>query len=197
MVYKSIGCNMQWLWDYLNESVDVTQLTDRQMVCLWVSELEQMIYRNIIKEIAVQEITEFPQTLHCDVSDIDRLIVNGMEYERASPAALVDEYVYYTFFEDAGEGKVNRLYIKPEPFMIDAKLYTKWTPDIKTAEGETFSDNTIYLPDEWIKIVTAYCKAMIYKEVNEFVLSNNYLSEYNAYLEDFVIFVQNNDSSIY
>ncbi len=181
------------LGELIRASTDIIPAVDDTLFYLWITEVEQLIYKNFISDTKL--ITEpldyeiISQTECHHIDDIQRLNINGVEYSHGSAESIVKDHIYYAIVKN------DECIIKISPvpnYIATYELYVRWVPPAKASLNDV-----IYLPDEWLKILISYCKAMIYKEASEVILYNNHMEDYNAYLADFVQYLQNQHKEIY
>ena len=173
--------------DMVNESIDISDNIGDSSFILWVNEVEQLLYSDIIKEHTVFKgnvaLPYVPAGFRFE--DIHKLYINGIECAKATAGTVFEDTFFKTSVNIDGE-VAEAIDIYPNySGDVQIKVIYFARPTVKTAETDT-----IKLPIEWLKIVLSYCKSMAYKEYNEFNAANNWIAEYNAYAKDFSVWIE-------
>ncbi len=180
------GKSVKDVIDMIKSSLDIEGSISDDLFLFWVNEVEQLLYSEMIREYGIIEVedAEFPYNLPSEIrfEDIYRLYIDDIEYEKATPNSIF-ECTFYKIWDT--ENKCDVVYVVPATdFPSKLKIIYIKRPPIKTEVNEK-----VMLPIEWLKIIISYCKSMAYKEYNDFIMANNWIAEYNAYVQDFQVWI--------
>lgn len=199
----------------LKNEIDAALPIPNSDYVLWLNELEQLVYTEIIKEehyhvfenlTASENLPTFTFELSdiatdsniqnsvlfgdiCGIynNDIQLIRVNN-EHERVK--------FKYSYWYDNNSDKVC-IYI-PNKNRRSTKTFVYYyiRPALKKVDGsDNISDGNVMLPIEFVSLAKAKLRAEAYKVVNEGGYAANWLSEYNYGLENFKLWIENKKNS--
>ena len=183
------GLKASELIEQIKGEADISPDIPDALYVLWINELEQLLYTELIKEQGKIEVTDFSG----HVIEIDSLATpageNSIRFEDiytvfADQTQLIKSTVTSgiifpnTYYKISGSLGIQ---LENDPEVIKIIYFVK--PELKTEDNIGALD--IMLPLEFIDLVKAKLRGEAYKIANEDTLAAKWINDYNVLLETF------------
>ena len=186
--------------DIQNEA-DIAPDIQPESFLSWLNSLEQLLYRDVIKEqnvFVVEKVSNSDVADGIDIESVTKLINEGTE----SPVRFEDIHaVYYgdiqliksttasgVIFLDTYYKAGNRLMLNPaDKELKKLKVVYFARPELKNESN--MSEKHVMLPVEFIDLAKAKLRGEAYKIANEGELAATWLNDYNVLLEAFKVWI--------
>ena len=167
-----------------------------------INSVEQLLYSEIIREIkgvdcssivsadGIIDLSQIPVgdgEDHVKCSDVTRILLsNGSVFTDLirldADEAKINGYKYFYTLHSPDKISVNNDYINYTVFYVIR-------PKPKTVTGNFFIPDRIYLPDEFIPLLSARIRGELCKLIGDDNQAAKWLNDYNTYLDDFTLFI--------
>lgn len=192
------GVTVSELIESINAEADISYDIPDESYILWLNSLEQLLYREVIKEQ-----NEHPFNINGAEFNGVLSLVNVNENENEDDIRFEDIHAVYsddtqliksslasgvlfpdTYYKISGGVGLNLINTKPNKI----KIVYFVRPAIKKAENKK-SDH-VMLPLEFLDLAKAKLRGEAYKIANEDILAAKWLNDYNILLETFKAWVE-------
>ena len=202
MMYRS-GITAREMINSVKSETDIVVPISDLRLCSYINAVEQILYTDIIQDMRKVDVTPTDNNTinisgiaHPDTEsgiryeDIIKVIADG---EELMPVTVISSEAILTnrYWED-GDNIRYDYYEGTTPEKIEI-IYTA-RPRLKSTS--TMEDE-ICIPNEFTELVASRLRGEMYKLANNDALSKKWLDTYNAYLEDFKLWVAVKKERIY
>ncbi len=184
------------LVDEIISEADVWPDIPKERYYEWIDEAEQLLYSEIIKELAV---TDFKASvLSGGTLDFSQITTEKREKDTDQPrysdihAVYADETQLIrselndaNIFPDCYTVRNGKLFCNTEKNPDSYYFYYYLRPSLKRDKPET----TIKLPPEWVCIIRSKLRGEAYKLMNEDVTAAKWINDYNVLVEQFKVYM--------
>lgn len=199
------GITAKSLIEMVQSEADISIAIPDQSWLNWINEVEQMLYTEVIKELKVftltaptspidiEDITPSTGEGQAIFEDIVMITADGRAIQKATVISSLrfNKSVWYksgtaigfTLASNATAASVKIIYcVRPELKVLVAGT----PPTLPTAK--------IALPPEFVELMACRLRGEAYKIANEDTQSGKWIANYNAYVEDFKVWVKKHDA---
>lgn len=192
----SSGITAQELIETIKSETDISIPVPDKSYIHSINAIEQFIYSELLNEfvkvdikyseiendiIPLDSLEKPNNTLSPIFDDVIRIFADGDEVERAGANAAYDFTEKNLFYNKYDNNITLSLERRPDTITVIFRI----RPILKAENN--INTQYVYVPIEFLDLVSSKVRGDVYKLVNEDVLSAKWLSEYNAQLESFKI----------
>lgn len=199
--------------EMVQSEADISVTIPDQSWLNWINETEQMLYTEIIQELRIAtltdptspinmaDITPLPGEGQAIFEDIQKIYGDGRELQKSTliSATKFNKSVWYKSGTAIGfnlSANATAASMKIIYCVRPALIYCV-RPALKAlVEGTppTLPGTVIALPPEFVELMACRLRGEAYKIANEDTQSGKWLASYNAYVEDFKVWVKKHDA---
>lgn len=203
IVMYRCGITAKEMIESVKSETDIVVPISDLRLCSWINAVEQTLYSDIINDMRKVSVTptdgntiNISGIAHPDTEsgiryeDVLKVIADG---EELLPVTLISSEAILTnrYWED-GDNIRYDYYEGTKPNSIEI-IYTA-RPRLKSTS--TLGDE-ICIPNEFSELIASRLRGEMYKLANNDALSKKWLDTYNAYLEDFKVWIAVKKERIY
>lgn len=206
------GIKASDLIEQLSNEVDVSLPISKDTYAAWLSSTEQVLYSAFIKDVRkmIKTPQEPPNALgitKIDLSDSsinpeqDRIRFEDVravyygDLQLLKSTAITASIVPNTWYKSNDDIKDKMLFCHTaEKTKKSITICYTVRPAIKKYSDSGTLDSTVKVPFEFIDLIKSKLRGEAYKLANEDALAAKWLNDYNAYLQDFQIWLKNSEA---